>query len=255
MAIKAEGYYYNAQITRYINQFMAIFQGLQVQVGKWNDKEERLIPVDIHYGHVDKVVASLMAENTQNKPLKLPTMSAYMTGLQLSMNRARGVGQERRQTYTPAGGLVPDDMKVIHQRMPVPYTLQMDLNIYVSNTNQHLQIMEQILPLFDPSLNVQTSDALFDWTRLTHVELKDVTLDTNFPIGTDKRIIQSKISFEMPIEIDTPAEVRRDFVEKIFLRVGAVNTISDDVYEIIAELDDQNIPYELIHTAEDLPFQ
>lgn len=237
MAIQSDGFYYNGQLVRYINQFMAIFQGLQVQIGKRNNQDEQLIPVDIHYGHMDKVVAAIMADNTQNKPIKLPTMSAYVSGLSLGMNRARGVGQERRTAYLPVGGLLPDDIKVIHQRMPVPYNLTMDLNIYASNTNQHFQIMEQILPLFDPTLNLQTSDALFDWTRLTQVELKDVMLDTNFPIGTDKRIIQSKITFEMPIEIDTPADVRHDFVERIFLRVGVLKDLPDDNYEIIAELD------------------
>lgn len=253
--MRAEGYYYNAQITRYINQFMAIFQGLQVQVGKWNDRDEQLIPVDIHYAHPDRVVASLIANNTQNQPLRLPTMSAYVSGLTIAMNRARGVGVERRNTYTPVGGLIPDDMKVIHQRMPVPFDLSIDLNIYASNTNQHLQILEQILPLFDPSLNLQTSDAPFDWTRLTQVELKDISLDTNFPIGTDRRIIQSKITFDMPIEIDIPAEVRRDFVEKIFMRVGTVSTIAETNYEIIAELDSQGLPYDLVATDENLPFE
>lgn len=255
MAIQRDGYYYNAQITRYINQFMAIFDGLQVQIGKWNDRDEQLIPVGIHYGHMDRVVAAIMTENTQNKPLRLPVMSAYMSGLPIAMDRAHGIGFERRNTYVPVGGLVPDDMKVVHQRMPVPYNLQMDLNIFASNTDQHLQILEQILPLFDPSLNIQTSDSPFDWTRLTHVELKDVALETNFPMGTDNRIVQSKLTFEMPIWIDTPAEVRRDFVERVYMRIGTVSTAATDNYEIIAELDAQGLPYELIATSADLPFE
>lgn len=254
MAIQKDGFYYNGQIARYINQFMAVFTGLQVQIGKRNNQEERLIPVDIHYAHVDRVVASILADNTQNKPIKLPVMSAYMSGLTLAMNRARGVGQERRVTYTPVGGLVPDDMKVIHQRMPVPHNLTMDLNIYTSNTNQHFQILEQLLPLFDPSLNLQTSDAIFDWTRLTCIELKDVTLDTNFPIGTERRIVQSKLVFEMPIEISIPAQLRKDFVEKIYMRVGIANTMAEDNYEIIAELDGTGEPYELVATTDNLPF-
>ena len=71
MAIQKEGFYYNGQLVRYINQFMAVFTGLQVQIGKRNDQEERLIPVDIHYAHMDRVVASILADNTQNKPLKI----------------------------------------------------------------------------------------------------------------------------------------------------------------------------------------
>lgn len=255
MAMQKDGFYYNGQIARYVTQFMAIFGGLQVQVGNWNDREASLIPVSIHYGHMDRVVAALKTENTHNKPLRLPVMSAYISGLSLSMQRARGVGSERRQTYTPVGGIVPDDMRVIHQRMPVPYNLTIELNIFVSNTNQHLQIMEQILPLFDPSLNIQTSDAVFDWTRLTHVELKDIQLETNFPIGTDKRIIQSKITFEMPIELDTPAQIRRDFIERIYSRIGIINTATERPYDIIGELDSQNIAYEKINDATDLPWE
>lgn len=254
MAIQKDGYYYNAQLARYINQFMAIFQGLQVQVGKWHDEEERLIPVDIKYAHPDRVVASILAENTQNKPIRLPTMSAYVSGFSIAMERARGVGVERRNTYVPVGGLVPNDMTVVHQRMPVPYNLSVDLNIYASNTNQHFQILEQILPLFDPALTFQTSDAPFDWTRLTHVVLKDVNIDSNYPIGLDKRIIQSKLSFEMPVELSTPAEVRRDFVEKIFMRIGTISSAATTNYEIIAELDAQDLPYELVATDENLPF-
>ena len=37
-----------------------------------------------------------------------------------------------------------------------------------------LQILEQILVLFNPSLEVQTTDNYIDWTSLTHVMLESV---------------------------------------------------------------------------------
>lgn len=233
---------------------MAIFQGIQVQVGKWNGRDEQLIPVEIRYGHPDRVVASILAENTQNKPIKLPAMSAYLGGLTLDTSRYRGAGQERRNTYVPVGGLVPNDMTVVHQRMPVPYNLTVDLHVYASNTDQYFQIMEQILPLFDPQLTIQTSDGVFDWTRISTVFLKDISVDSNFPIGTDRRMIETKLTFEMPVEIATPAEVRKDFIERIYMRIGTVSDTANTNYEIIAELDAQGIPYELIASDENLPF-
>lgn len=254
MALRRDGYYYDSQIIRYVNQFMAVFEGLQVRIGKWGTNDERLIPVDIRYAHPDRVVASIMAENTQNKPVRLPAISAYIGGFELAMGRARGVGTERRNTYVPVGGLVPNDMQVIHQRMPVPYNLTIDLHIYTSNSDQQFQVLEQVLQLFDPSLTFQTSDSPFDWTRLTQINLKDVSIDANFPVGTDRRIIQSKLSFEMPIELSTPADVRRDFVEKVMLRVGTASLASTDSYDIIAEMDAQNIPYEVEADASQLPF-
>lgn len=252
MALQPNGYYYNQQLKKYILQFMAIFSGLQVRVGKSATQDERLISVPIHYSTTDRVVASIKAQNTQNAPLRLPVMSAWNRGLDLDMSRAKGIGGERRNTFTPLGGLVPDDTKVIHQRMPVPYMMEMELGIYCSNTDQECQILEQILPLFDPTLNIQTSDAPFDWTRLTHVELKSVNNENNFPVAGERRIIQKTIQFHIPIWIDIPAEVRRDFVEKIFLRVGAVSTGAMTSEEIIAELDGQGFEYELMQDASDL---
>ncbi len=254
MAIQKDGYYYNTQLVNYIIQFMAVFTGLQVTVGRNTTEDVRFITVPIHYGHSDRVVNALLAKNTQNTPLRLPTMSAYLRNLKLAENRMKGTGTERRLAYVPTGGLIPEDISVVHQRMPVPYDLTLDLNIYVSNTDQHFQILEQILPLFDPQLQLQTDDAPFDWTRLSHIKLTDVQMDTNFPIGNDRRITQSTLTFEMPVWVDTPADVRRDFIEKIYMRVGAVSLSAVDHYDIIAELDSQEIPYELVATDENLPF-
>lgn len=252
MAIRPDGYYYNGQLNNYILQFMAIFTGMQVNVGKWADKDERLISVPIHYGAQDRVVASIMADNTQNKPLRLPLMSACLKNIAIDQAMMTGTGTERRVAYVPVGGLVPNDIKVIHQRRPVPYLLDMDLSIYASNTDQYFQIMEQILPLFDPQLNIQPSDNAFDMGRLTHVVLKNILPESPYPTGTDRRIIQGTISFQIPIVLAIPADVRSDYVQKIFLRVGAVSQSAVTNFDIIGELDGQNIPYDLVKNGNDL---
>jgi hypothetical protein len=253
MAYQADGYYYDAQLRSYILQFMAIFTGLQVQIGKWGTVDERLIEVPIHYGAQDRVVAAIMTDNTANKPLRLPVMSAYLRGINMDPARMVGIGVERRQAYVPVGGLAPDDIRVVYQRKPMPYTIDVDLSIYSSNSEQHFQILEQILPIFDPQLVIQTSDGVFDMTRLTHVLLKGINNDTPYPVGQDRRIIQSTLNFEIPIWIDTPADVRRNFVEKVFLRIGAVGTSASTNYEMLDELDAQGIPYEKIADIGDLP--
>jgi T4-like virus Myoviridae tail sheath stabiliser len=258
MAIQQGEYYYNGQIRSYILQFMAIFTGLQVMVGKSDTQDERLIGVPIMYGHRDRIVAAIIAENTQNKPIRLPTMSAYMRTIDMAENMYAGVGVERRQTYVPVGGLVPDDMKVIYQRRALPFRVSMELAIMSSNTNQHFQILEQILPLFDPALNIQASDSIFDMTRLTSVKLVGINTDSNYPTGTENRIIQTTLTFEMIIYLDTPADVRKNVVEKIFMRIGAVasNASFDSNYEIIADLDAQGIDYtEVFNASEDLDFE
>lgn len=256
MAFQKNGYYYDQQIKRWTLQFMAIFQGLQVQVGKWNTESDRLIDVPIHFGSPDKVVAALIANNTQNQPLRLPVMAAQIASINIATDRMHGTGVQRRETYVPTGGLIPDDMRVIHQRMPVPYDLEMKLGICVSNTDQHLQIIEQILPLFDPQLQIQSNDSIFSMTKLTTVELTGgPVFEQNTLLTTDTRIIQSMLTFKMPIWIEIPADVRRDFIEKIYIRIGAVNTAAATNEEIVLELDQQGIPYELAQDGTDLGFK
>jgi len=262
-------YYYDRQLRSYILQFMAIFTGLQVSVGKRQTgttdvencdgttttepvvEDNRLITVPIHYGHKDRVMAALKAENTQNKLLRLPIMSAYMKDLDFLKEYQAGIGMQRRTTYAPTGGLIPDDVKVVHQRRAFPFALGLDLELYASNTDQHFQMLEQILMIFDPMLQIQTSDSLFDMGKITHVELTNIAMNTNFPSNQDRRIIQSTLTFKMPIYLQSPADVRRDFIEKIFMRIGVVNTATQNSFDIIAELDAQGIttPVQGVNTA------
>lgn len=268
--IVPKAYYYDKQLRKYILQFMAIFSGLQVSVGrrKTDDVvinrdcegnettepvvlEEALISVPIHYGGKDRVVAAILAENTQNKPLRLPLMSAYARGIDFNAQFATGLQTSRRQSYLPTGGIIPDDVEVVRQLKPVPYKLTMELAVYASNTDQHFQIMEQILMLFDPQMQIQTTDALFDWTKITHVKLESVNFDQNYPSGTDPRIIQSTLTFSMPVWLSAPADVRKEFVEKIYARIGAVSDLSSSE-QIIAELDAQEIEYSLLWDVNNL---
>lgn len=255
MAIPTQAYWYNDQLKRYIIQFLTVFSGLQVSIGKTEGvNEPTLIPVTIHYGNHDRVVASLMAENTQNKPIRLPCMTAYMQNIELAPDLMHGTGAERRRSYVPTGGLLPDDVQVVHQRMPVPYRMNCQLGIYASNTDQHFQILEQVLMLFDPQLTIQSSDAPFDWTRLTTVKLTGVSIDQQHPLGTDRRIIQSTLMFDVPVYLGSPADMRRDFIKTINLRLGTLNNLDMEPADIIAALDAMGINYTEIANGADIGF-
>lgn len=236
-------YNYNKQLRAYMVQFCAIFAGLEVEVGKSDDTEARLIKVPIASMSKDRVVASIKSGQTQNKPIRLPLFSAFLSNIALSPELRKGVGVTRRNSYLPTGGLIPDDIKVVKQRQPVPYRATYELAVWASNQDQHYQIMEQILSLFDPMLQIQTSDDVFDLTRITTVELTDVRFDENIPAATDRRMIQSTMSFTVPIYLSVPAEVHNQFIEDIYLRIGAVSTDVDTAMEALEDLDGQGLEY------------
>lgn len=245
-------FYYNWQIKRYIIQFMAIFSDMKVMVGYNEDKEPRLISIPIMYSSKDRVVAHIKNENTQNKPIRLPSLSVHLTDISLAPEMRKGVANTRRNTFMRTGGVFPDDIRVAEQRMPVPYKTTFDLTIWASNQEQLMQILEQIYILFDPILQIQTSDEVFDWTRITTVELTNSRMDENVPAGLDRRIIQSTLTFEVPIYLSVPAKVHDKIIKQIYMRVAAVTSLDQSNYDIIGEIDSQNIPYELKFDLDDV---
>lgn len=248
-------FWYDHQLKRYLVQFMAIFADMNVQVG-WNeDKEPRLAKVPVYAASKDRVVAAIMAENTQNKPIRIPAMSAAIVTPNLAPERRKGVPAQRRHTMMPTGGLFPDDIKVVEQRMPVPYTLDMELTIWASNQDQHYQILEQIMMIFNPILQIQTSDDAFDWTQLTTVELTGIRPEENLPAGADRRLIQTTLTFQVPAYISAPANVHDKYVKDILIRVGAVSQSAETSYDMVAELDAQGIPYELVFSLDDIDLE
>lgn len=245
-------FYYNEQIREYILQFMAIFAGLKVQVGKSESRDEALIPAHLTYGPKDRVVAHIRSDNTQNKPLRLPALSAHMSSIEMAPDRRKGVGHIRRNVYMPSGGQFPDDIKTIEQLMPVPYNTTMDLSIYTSNRDEHLQILEQIMMFFDPILQIQKTDDTFDWTKITTVELVNINFEENYPIGSDRRIIQTTLQFVMPIYISVPSKIKNNYIADIQLRVGLVSQGTTGSGNIIAELDDLGFEYETLFDLDEL---
>jgi len=247
-----DNYHYDAQLRKYIVQFAAIFAGIQVKVGKRDDVEPHLIHVPIKNASMDRVVGHIKSENTQNKPIRLPIMSFQLVNVDQAPELRKGVGVKRRSSHMPTGGLFPDDITVVEQRQPVPYRAVFELAVWASNQDQHYQIMEQILTLFDPLLQIQTSDEIFDWTKLTSVELTDIRFDENMPQASDRRIIQTRLGFVVPVYLSIPAKVHSNYVKDIYLRIGAVGSDTQTSYDIIADLDSQGETYNKVFSLDDI---
>lgn len=253
--IKLDNYYYNQVLRNFAIQFMAVFSGMQVKIGK-NDSDATtdLVDVPIRWGSVDRVVAHIFTDHTQTKPMRIPALSATLVDIQYDPTRAKGTGTESRHSFLPRGGALPDDMTVMHRLTPIPYKATYELGIIVSNTDQHFQILEQIFLLFDPILQLQTGDDSFDWTKIHALELMSVAMGENIPAGTERRVITSTITFETNIWISAPANVKNDVVKKIQMRLAVVPTwantqkVAEDVnrllpeYEKLFDVEDFNIP-------------
>lgn len=234
---KLSNFYYAKQLKRHHIQFMEIFSQMQVASGKndYNSKSD-IIHVPIKYGSADRVVAAIKANNNSNTMLRVPIMAAKMTGIDLAPDLFSGTGTEDRYTYLPLGGSVPDDFKVIYRRKHIPYRLTYELAILASNTDQQNQILEQILMIFDPLLQIQTSDAAFDASKITMVELKSISLEENYPPGADKRFLLTNLTFESVFYAAAPYDIRNEYIKKILMRLATIPTY-ENVHEIVKDVD------------------
>ena len=234
-------FFYDGQIRRYVTQFMRVFIGFKYKAG---DGEERQIPV--MYGDLTRQVASIIKENSENKMPTVPRIACYITGLELATDRLSDPTfvskvHIRERRYTDANGTRDYQHNqggnyTVERLMPTPFKLSMKADIWTSNTDQKLQLLEQILVLFNPSLELQTTDNYIDWTSLSAMYLTTTNFSSrSIPAGAESEIDICSLEFEMPIYISPPAKVKKlgivqSIIANVFNEQGDVIGLEDLIY-------------------------
>lgn len=229
-------YFYDAQIRRYLLQLIRMFSLFQVESIK--NGETSLLQVPVKYGDPSRMAAAIIRDNSENKVISAPMITIYidqLTYLREQINAPTYVDKrhiiERKfdhdtQQYTTARG----DAFTIERAMPAPYKLTIKVDMWTTNTEQKLQLLEQILSLFNPSLEIQNTDNYLDWTSLSALELTDVSwTGRSIPQGTEDQIDVASLTFEMPIWITPPAKVKK---------LGVVEKICTNIFDGVDSLEE-----------------
>jgi len=83
-------------------------------------------------------------------------------------------------------------------------------DIWTTNTDQKLQLWEQIAVLFNPSLELQTTDNYIDWTSISVLTLTGQTFSSrSIPQGMEQDIDVLTMNFEAHVWITAPAKVKQ----------------------------------------------
>lgn len=237
-------FFYDEQIRRFLLQFTRIFSGFQIEYGREeNSDAAALLRVPIRYGDASRQAQTILQENSASSLPSTPLMTFYIAALNYDRPRMQepyfvskvNVRQRTYDTVTESYETTQGNAFTIERLMPVPYALTLNLDIWTSNTNQKLQLMEQILTLFNPSLEIQSTDNYLDWTSLSVVELESVNWSSRtIPIGTENPIDIATLRFNLPIWISPPAKVKKlGVVERIVASMydaqgDAVNAITNN---------------------------
>ena len=248
-------YFFDGQIRKAQVQFAAIFSELLVKTGKNDHAGSEFITVPVKIGAADRVVAAILSGNTQNKAVRLPMITCQMVGMNQAFDFVKGSDTIVRQTEFPLGGTLPDDGKVVYKYMPFPYFLQMEVSLVATNEFQHQQMLEQVLLLFNPTLQIQISDGFQDWTCITHVELTDIGFEDPYGSDSDMRVLTSTLGFQVLAYLSPPINVRENYIKKIKMRISSINTgasINDFLMDDIPGPEDEYVTV-ADATAMDIP--
>lgn len=216
--------FYHQTLRRYVIMFGNLFNDITVARINTSGQVVQRIGVPVAYGPKQKFLVRLAQDPNFEREVavQLPRIGFEITGVNYAPER-KLASTQRNVRITAA-----DDKQLLNQYVPVPYDVNMQLNIYVKNADDGTQVLEQILPYFTP-----------EWT--TTLRLID-EMDIKMDIPT---VLQST-NFEDVYEGDF--DTRRaivwslDFVVKgyIYGPVRSTGIINRSVIRLSDEIDTRN---------------
>ena len=143
-------YFYHQIIRKTVIAFGTLFNDIHVRHDDGAGNVISDIKVPVAYGPRQKFLARITQQAELNKAtqITLPRMSFEITNISYDSSRKAGI----TQTFKAADSTDGNNMKKVF--MPVPYNLGFELNILVKLQDDGLQILEQILPFFQPAFTM-----------------------------------------------------------------------------------------------------
>jgi hypothetical protein len=195
-------HFYEGQIRKFLTQFIRVLSNFSVETGKGKDDAVTLRAVPVVYGDPTRQVANIIRNNSENTLQYAPRIAAYVRELKYDRERMQNPyhieKQHLKERGIDADGNYTDQLGAgytVEKVMPSPFRLEVTADIWSSNTDQKLQILEQILYLFNPDFEIQKSDNYIDWTSLSYVELEGIKFSSRTipPVKVKKLGVVQKI--------------------------------------------------------------
>ena len=224
-------FFYDSQIRRFLMQFIRIMSNFQVELGKDESGNRTFQRVPVFYGDASRQASQILRGNSENSIKAVPAMAVHINALSYDTSRIQEPTfvsklNIRERYYDQETGEYTDqqgDAYTVERLMPVPYKLTLKVDLWTSNTEQKLQLIEQIAVLFNPAFEIQSTDNYIDWTSLSYVLLTDISWSNRVvPVGTEETIDIAGLTFELPIWISAPAKVKK---------LGVIQKMINSVYD------------------------
>jgi hypothetical protein len=214
-------HFYHKKIRNTVIAFGTIFNNVNIKRLDSSGNPVQNIKVPLSYSPKEKFLARLDAQqdltgDDSSVAITLPRMSFEVTGYSYDGGRKLNKNQKITKVTTNA-----DTTKMNSQYTPVPYDVNFSLGVYVANSDDGLQIIEQILPYFQPDYTVtMIEDRTMDTKRDIPFILNNVDFEDSYTgsLTTSRRIIYT-LSFTAKIYLFGPIST-----------TAVIKTVSADLY-------------------------
>lgn len=206
-------YFYHEILRRTVISFGSLFNGIAIKHTNSSDQTVSVIKVPLAYGPTQKFLARLNQSPNLNKPIQitLPRMSFEFTGLTYDASRK----STTTQSFTAKS--VEDGKETKKVYLPVPYNMQFEVSIMSKLNDDALQIIEQILPYFQPAYTM-TVDLLetINEKRDIPVVLENITMQDDYEGDfTTRRVLIYTLRFTAKTYLFGPvSSATKDIIKK-----------------------------------------
>jgi len=215
-------YFYHETIKRAISIFGTMFNNISIKKTKTDGTVLVESKVPISYGPKQKFLQRLAEEANLNDgnrtAISLPRMAFQLTGFEYDGTRQ----QNKLLRHTKNTLETSDATKRGYQYQPAPYNLNFSLSILAKNANDALQIVEQIIPYFQPEYTVTMKmiDDMSD-NRDVPIVLNSVAMEDQFEGSfEERRVIEYTLEFTMKLYFFGPVytgNVIKNVIERDYI--------------------------------------
>lgn len=150
-------YFYDGQVKRYLTQFMRLMSNFS-----YKDAKGQLVEVPVRYGDVSRQVSQIINKNSENIIQSAPFIACYIKDLQYDRSRVQdptfvskvNIRERSFDDSTEIYGRGQGGNYTVERLMPTPYLATFSADLWTTNTDQKLQLWEQITVFFNPSLEI-----------------------------------------------------------------------------------------------------
>jgi hypothetical protein len=233
-------YFYNEILRKTVIAFGTLFNNISVHHTDNEGQTVSILKVPLAYGPTQKFLARLNQSPDLNKPvaITLPRMSFEFTGVTYDASR---------KVTTTQSFLVKDpqsgqETKKVY--MPVPYNMQFELSIMSKLNDDALQIVEQILPYFQPAytLTVDLVSSINEKKDIPII-LENITMQDDYEGDfASRRVLIYTLRFTAKTYLFGPiSSASKDIIKKTSIGYAAVSSSGSPVREVIYSVEPRAI--------------